>query len=312
VLLAFMTGCSEPPQAPTSVGLTVTSIQPVTGPSHTEVRIAGNGFRPNATVTIGGVEADVLTVVNSTIVARTRPHSAGPVDVVVTNPGTADRKPAESATLPGAFTYVALAIREVGPNLGFGNLRFWVFGTGFLPGAQVSIGGLSTTVTNSPTSLVGLAPHHAPGPADIVVTNPGGESVTLAGGYTYFPQPTLTAAPTQTTPGAPVTVHWTCPLTSGFEWIGLYRITEGDNTRFVQSRYVAAATSGSVTFAAPLEPGVYEFRFLPLDRYDAVAESEPITVAATSVLAARLGDSARIAHLDDAKRRARIPAAQQR
>jgi hypothetical protein len=57
-----------------------------------------------ATVSIGGVAAGTLTVVNATtITATVGAHAAGVTDVVVTNPD------AQTATLSGGFTYLGAA-----------------------------------------------------------------------------------------------------------------------------------------------------------------------------------------------------------
>jgi IPT/TIG domain/Matrixin len=66
----------------------------------TLLTIVGSNFQSGATVSVGGVAATGVVVVNSAIItATTGAHSAGMVDVVVTNPD------AQSATLTGGFTY---------------------------------------------------------------------------------------------------------------------------------------------------------------------------------------------------------------
>jgi len=84
--------------------ISASSISPATGPSAggTSVTITGAYFLQGATVTIGGVSATSVTVVNTeTITATTGARAAGNTDVVVHNPdGT-------QATLAGAFTYAA-------------------------------------------------------------------------------------------------------------------------------------------------------------------------------------------------------------
>jgi hypothetical protein len=67
-------------------------------------------------------------------------------------------------------------------------------GANFQKGATVTVGGTAVTVggtvaTNvvfkSATQLTITIPKGTAGTADIVVTNPDGQSVTLAGGFTY-------------------------------------------------------------------------------------------------------------------------------
>jgi hypothetical protein len=66
------------------------------------VTISGSGFAAGATVSIGGVAATSVVVVNgTTISAMTGAHGAGTVSVVVTNPD------ATNGTLASAFTYLA-------------------------------------------------------------------------------------------------------------------------------------------------------------------------------------------------------------
>ena len=63
-----------------------------------------------------------------------------------------------------------------------------VRGRGFRPGATVTLDGAATNVNvvNS-TLIIATTPIHAAATVDVVVTNPGGESATLAGAYRYAP-----------------------------------------------------------------------------------------------------------------------------
>ncbi len=81
---------------------TVTSITPNTGTSAggTSVTIAGTGFTAGATVSLGGTAATAVNVVSSTSITATTPaHTAGAVNVVVTNTD------AQSGTLTNGYTY---------------------------------------------------------------------------------------------------------------------------------------------------------------------------------------------------------------
>jgi IPT/TIG domain len=87
------------PAAPSAPS--VTAILPSSGSTvrPTPITINGTGFLAGATVTVDAMAVSV-TVVNSTMItAIALAHAAGPVDVVVTNPGGSD------ARLTGAFTY---------------------------------------------------------------------------------------------------------------------------------------------------------------------------------------------------------------
>jgi hypothetical protein len=74
------------------------------------VSITGNGFEPGATVTLDGATTNA-TVINhgQQIVAQTAAHTAGTVDVVVTNPN------GQSGRLTGGFTYAVFTF-TVNPN----------------------------------------------------------------------------------------------------------------------------------------------------------------------------------------------------
>ena len=125
-------------------------------------------------------------MVNSTtITGTTAAHSAGAVNVVVTN---SDGK---SGTLTGAFTYTnpAPTVLSITPNSGTANggTAVTIAGTGFLAGATVSVGGTAATATTvvSSTSITATTPVHSAGSVDVVVTNPDTRSGTLASSYTF-------------------------------------------------------------------------------------------------------------------------------
>jgi phosphatidylinositol-3-phosphatase len=101
-ILPKSSGGSPPPPPPPAP--TVSTVTPNSGSTvgGTSITIAGSGFQANATVSIGGSLASSVTVANSsTITALTPAHTAGTVDVVVTNTD------AQSGTKAGGFTYVA-------------------------------------------------------------------------------------------------------------------------------------------------------------------------------------------------------------
>ncbi|HET6436422.1 MAG TPA: IPT/TIG domain-containing protein [Anaeromyxobacter sp.] len=67
----------------------VARVSPSAGPPGTRVTIRGNNFLPGATVSLGGVEAAVERVTDTTVVATAGPHSPGRVSVEVRNPNDA-------------------------------------------------------------------------------------------------------------------------------------------------------------------------------------------------------------------------------
>jgi phospholipase C len=161
---------------------TVTSISPTSGPSTggTSTTITGTNFLAGATVTIGGTAATGVTVVSSTqITASTPAGTAGPVNVVVTNPGGI------AATLSNGFTYVgpAPAIAYIAPVFGSSNggTAVNIHGSNFTAGATVKIGGSPVTVTFAGATLIqGTTTGHIAGGADVVVTDVDNQTATLA------------------------------------------------------------------------------------------------------------------------------------
>ncbi len=170
---------------------TVTSITPNTGTTNggTAVTIAGTGFLSGATVKMGGTNTQVLAVVNSTLITAIAPaHTAGAVDVVVTNTDT------KTGTLTAGYTYSAApnpapTVTSINPNTGVttGGTAVTITGTGFISGATVTVGGTAATgvaVVNA-TTITASTPAHAAGAVSIVVTNTDTKTGTLANGYTY-------------------------------------------------------------------------------------------------------------------------------
>jgi len=93
------TYATAPAQAPT-----VTGVNPTSGPTTggTSINITGTGFASGATVTVGGTLASSVVVSNSTTITAVTPaHTAGTVDVVVTN------SDGQSGRKTSAFTYTS-------------------------------------------------------------------------------------------------------------------------------------------------------------------------------------------------------------
>jgi hypothetical protein len=194
---------------------TVTSVEPNSGLTEggTDITITGTNFAPVPTVTIGGVPATDVAFASSTSLQATTPaHAAGPVDVVVTNPD------GKSGTLTNGFTYgdPAPTVTTVDPNEGGadGGYTVTITGTDFVAVPTVTFGGTPATTVSftSSTSIIATVPAHAPGPVDVVVTNPDGQSGTLANGFTYIAPPSVTSVTPNTgstSGGADVTVTGT-------------------------------------------------------------------------------------------------------
>ena len=192
----------------------LTSITPDLGSDAggTEVTLTGTGFQSGATVQFGGGAASGVTGSSATSAGASTPlGSAGPVDVVFTNPD------GQSSTLSAGYMYAAPpSIMSVSPESGSvaGGTAIIVTGTDFVSGATVTVGGAAATgVTfNSATSITATTPSGAAGQADVVITNPDNQTITLASAYTYVLPPTaVSASPTSgpTGGGTSVTITGT-------------------------------------------------------------------------------------------------------
>jgi hypothetical protein len=154
-----------------------------------------------------------------------------------------------------------------------------ISGTGFLAGATVTVDAMavSVTVVNS-TMITAIALAHAAGPADVVVTNPGGSSATLTAAFTYaFEEPfTVTPSADVVDAGGRMSVSWTAPGARAGDWLALFRV--GDSYDDDWWDYTNGATAGTLTVTAPMRPGQYEFRYLSGGSSVDVARSSPVNV----------------------------------
>jgi hypothetical protein len=152
------------------------------------VKIIGENFQDESTVTIGSNEAPNVNFVSPTeLTVDVPPGTVGNADVVVTNPD------GKSDTLTGGFIYTEPpppTLTRIDPNndVVTGGTSVQIIGTDFQDGATVTIGEneASNVVFVSPTELTAAVPAGVAGSADIVVTNPDGKSNTLASGFTYY------------------------------------------------------------------------------------------------------------------------------
>jgi hypothetical protein len=198
--------------------------------------------------------------------------------------------PASPVTPPSA----ALTVTAISPNSGpttFPSV-IRVSGTGFRIGATLTLDGVATKVTDTTsTAITAMTPVHTAGTVDVVVTNPGGPSTTLTGGYTFEVfSVSLTASPSVVTSGDQLSVSWTGPsgrgCNGGGDWIAIYKVGDPDITGATNGHsdlwfvHLCGATSGTSTLSAPAQPGEYEFRFMVGDT--SVARSSPVTVTAST------------------------------
>lgn len=267
VVLSFFTACGPDggprlgPPEPTP--LVIQSVSPNTSIAAV-VTIFGTGFRTGATVTFGGVNAEVLNVVSTSLLVRVPDLAPGRLDVVVTNPS------GESATLAGGFTVTPFAVTAIVPQRGYPGTLFFMQGDGLIPGTMVSFGRVPSPSVHaglfSSTGLGGIVPTHDLGPVDITVTHPSGRSLTIPNGITSVPGPVVTAFPLTVTAGSSATVNWTADPVGPEDFISICseqsasgQPPEGLVMQLVPSR----STSGSLTFEAPSSPGRYQACYLP-------------------------------------------------
>ena len=108
-----------------------------------------------------------------------------------------------------------ITVSGISPNIGStaGSSVVTISGTGFQSGATATIGGTAIRVSQvTALSIVGTAAAHAAGTVDVVVMNPGGQSGTLAGGFTYAVLPyAITSSAGTIGPGNLLSVTWTAP-----------------------------------------------------------------------------------------------------
>jgi hypothetical protein len=190
---------------------TVTGLSPATGSTlgGTSITITGTNFNGTPQVTVGGVAASQVTVVNSTTITAVTPAGSGAVPVLVTTSfGTSVANP------PGStYTYAAPVVPPppapvvsqvcsgpggaVCPGSGtkLGQTPVTITGTNFTGATAVTFGGKPATavVVVNATTITALTPANNPGTVDVTVTTPGGTSAPLPNAYTY-----LTVAPTVT------------------------------------------------------------------------------------------------------------------
>ena len=212
--------------------------------------------------------------------------ASGILGAVVWTLGCEGDSPSRPTPLPSSTpTPTPLSIQSIAPPTGSTvvAVRVTIHGTGFVPGATVTLGMPATDViVVSNTTITATAPASNTGTVDVVVMNPGGGSARLSGGFEYIlEQPyTVTSSTETVVAGGQLSVSWTAPRRGALDWIGFFKVGESNfNYELRWWQYTGDAVSGTLQVTAPNEPGVYEFRYLPRDGYVDTAQSRPITVA---------------------------------
>ncbi|MHB8647759.1 MAG: S8 family serine peptidase [Thermomicrobiales bacterium] len=175
--------------SPDTTPPTATTLAPETavvgGPALT-LAINGTNFRPGATVLWNGVSRPALSLSSTqvtTAVTATDLLVAGTATVAVVNLDT-------TTTLALTFTIMAAPPQPTavtpptGPVAGGTTVR--ISGSAFQSGATVTLDGSPVTIISATsTEIVVRTPPHAIGPVNVVVSNPDGQSQTLANGFAY-------------------------------------------------------------------------------------------------------------------------------
>ncbi len=192
----------------------------------TTVTLTGSGFVSPATVSFGGVPATNVAVLNaSTITATTPANTVGPVTVLVGGSG------GQVGGLTAGFTYIVAIplVSSITPATGLpqGGTPITITGSGFVPGATVTVGGVAATGVSvvGPTQINATTPPGSIGAAIVLVINPGGAISGLASAFSYS-----TSAPVV----SPVTIASVSPASGA--------LTGGTTVTITGSGFASGAT----------------------------------------------------------------------
>jgi hypothetical protein len=126
-----------------------------------------------------------MSLNSTTITVNTPAHTAGTVNVVVTNP---DGQIGTSVFNYTSTTAPAPTVSGVSPNSGptGGGTTVTLTGTNFVSGATVTFGGTAATIMSlNSTTITVNTPAHTAGTVNVVVTNPDGQTGSNTNGFTY-------------------------------------------------------------------------------------------------------------------------------
>ncbi|MEI6587572.1 MAG: glycine-rich domain-containing protein [Candidatus Moraniibacteriota bacterium] len=149
---------------------------------------------PTVSVTFDGIQATNVSMVGSTSITATSPaHVAGVVDVSIANPDS------NSATLSNGFAYNnPPTVTSIDPAsvIKAGGTSVTISGANFVGTPGVTFGGIAGISVNriDANTISVITPVHSTGTFDIVVTNPDGQTGTLAGGITFTELPPTISA----------------------------------------------------------------------------------------------------------------------
>ncbi len=178
-----------------SPGPQLSTVSPTAGAlaGGTTLTLTGTNLLNGVTATVGGTACSNLVWSSSSQITCTSPsHPAGAVDVAVTNPD------GQVSTLTSSYLYeVAPSVTGVIPTQGGtgGGTNITVTGTGFLPGAGVTVGGATCIGVNvaSSTTITCTTGAHVVGTVAVQVTHVDTQVGSLSNAYTYETGPSLTS-----------------------------------------------------------------------------------------------------------------------
>ncbi len=182
---------------PAVVNPTITSVTPTHGPQSggTPIVIHGTGFQAGALLTICGTSVPISNLTATAISATTPACPPGSVTITVTNPdgGTASANSVFTSDATSTPTIDSIAPTSGSPT---GGTPVVITGTGFLPGATVTIGCSAATavIVVNATTITAATPACPNGSTgDVTVVNTDGGTATLGGGFIFgVSAPTLT------------------------------------------------------------------------------------------------------------------------
>src|SRR5215213_9469954 len=183
------------------------------------------------------------------------------IDQIVMSAGTylsaapgAVRNDATILARSGGETSPAPAITVVLPNTSstLGGVPFLITGSNFAAGATVKVGGTlaSGVIVTSGSSISAVAPAHAAGRVDVMVTNPDGRSASLVGGFTYvsLQSPTVAITASVLSGVLPLSVSFTSAASDPDGFIASYLWDFGNGqTSTAPSPSVVYRSEGSFT-----------------------------------------------------------------
>ncbi len=173
----------------------IQSVVPNTAPvsGNAPITLHGSYFQPGATVTVGGVAPQNVTVVDAnTITFTANGQGQGPRDVVVFNPDQ------QVHVLAGGLTYIPdLVLYQVNPSVTAPGNPVTLSGDGFQSALTLVVGGVPVIPTNVTQSSVDFAmPIGSACDGSLVVHNPSNQTQSIA----FNPSPQITSTSGTTIP----------------------------------------------------------------------------------------------------------------